>query len=73
MADGPCKPLQPDTPEAHISVQKPLESPAQHPWLSASLELQDVLHLLVLASTHLAERALDLDSEVTRLYPPKEP
>lgn len=39
------------------------------PWLRAVLEQQDVLHLLVFSSKHLAERALDLNSAVRRLPP----
>lgn len=60
---------QPDAAQALSSVHEPLESPAQHPWLRAVLELQDVLHLLVFSAKHLAERAPDLNSEVMRLYP----
>lgn len=72
---------QPDAAQALSSVQETLESPARHPWLRAVLELQDnpvcaglslkfnVLHLLVFSTKHLAERALDLNSEVMRLYP----
>lgn len=59
--------LRPDTPQAHLSGQKPLESPARHPWLRATLELQDVPHLLGFSSKHLAVRALDLKSKVMRL------
>lgn len=58
---------QPDSPQAHLSGQKPLGSPAQRPWLGATLELQDVPQLPAFSSKHLAGGALDGSSHVKRL------